>query len=132
MIIYDLDVLGGTLSPDKTDSPAIIDSYAVLRLSIGPQRLEPIAWNGRYVLQTIGVVDHSQLPARNVGDIAEPSGTLPVKQLPGILAAEGADHLHTISRRPLNECRPASAGYGVHSSRRAVRGSMAAARRAGM
>src|ERR1022692_2573529 len=81
VIIDNLNVLRGALSPGKTDSPLIVDSDAVLPLSIADQSLQPVSRNRRDVCQSLGVVKHSQFPPRDLGDIDELPATLSMKQL---------------------------------------------------
>jgi len=102
MIIYNLDVLGSALSPNETDSPLIIDSYAVLPFPVAAQGLEPVSRNGRDIFQGFGIVEHAQFSACDVGNIAELPIALAMEQFLGVTAAEGADHTKSISRLPLN------------------------------
>jgi hypothetical protein len=103
MIINNFDILRSALSPDETDSPLIVDSDAMLTPPVAGQRLDPVTWNHRNVFQFFGVVKHSQFPPRYLGDIAEFSASLSMKQLLGVPAAEGANHTVRIPREPLNE-----------------------------
>jgi hypothetical protein len=103
MIIDNFDVLRSAISPDETDSPLLVDSDAMLTSPIADQSLHPVSRNHRHIFQFLGVVEHSQFPSRYLRDIAELSAALSMKQLLGVLAAEGPNHIARIPREPLNE-----------------------------
>ena len=103
MIIDNLDVLRGALSPDETNSPLIIDSDALLPFPVAAQGLEPVSRNSGDVFQVFCVVEQPQLSARDLGNVAEPPVALAVEQLLSVPAAEGADHTGSISRCPFND-----------------------------
>ena len=102
MIIDDLDAFRRAFAPDEAESPLIVDPDAMLTLPVAAQSLKPVSWNCRHVLQALGVVQHPQLPPGHGSNVAEFAVLLPVKELLGLLAAEGSYHTGSIPRWPLN------------------------------
>jgi hypothetical protein len=49
VVIDDLDIVSIPIPPNKTNAPLIIDSNAVLSLSISAQRLQAIARGGGHI-----------------------------------------------------------------------------------
>ena len=89
MVIDDLDVKGMTITPLETDSPLLVDSNAVLALSITLQSLELIrAWNRKVsqVSSRIQLLQLHQGPLLNV--TWNSLGVLATPNLLGLLAAK--------------------------------------------
>jgi hypothetical protein len=59
VIIDDLDVFRSAISPDKADPPLIVDADTVLTRPVTAQRLQPVSWNCRHILQLPGVVEQT-------------------------------------------------------------------------
>jgi hypothetical protein len=99
VIIDDLDVKGVTVAPPETDAPLLIDSDAVLTLSITLQSFELIrAWN-RKILQVSSSVQLLQLhqsPLLNV--TRNPLGELATPNPLGLPATKGLNHVLIITR----------------------------------
>jgi hypothetical protein len=102
VIIDDLDALRRAFAPEEVDSPSIVDPDAILTLPVSTKRLKPVSRNCRHVLQFLGVVQHPKLPPRHRSNVAESAALLALKELLGLLAAEGSYHTGSISRPPLN------------------------------
>jgi len=102
MIIDDLDAFRRAFALDEADSPLILDPDAMLTLPVATQSLKPVSWNCRHVLQHLGVVQHPKLPACHGSNAAESAALLAVKELLGLLAAEGSYHTGSTPRWPLN------------------------------
>jgi hypothetical protein len=98
MIIDDLDAFRRAFAPDEAESPLIVDPDAMLTLPVATQSLKPVSWNCRQVLQPIGVVQHPKLPPCHGSQVAESAVLLAVKELLGLLAAEGPYHTGSIPR----------------------------------
>jgi hypothetical protein len=98
VIVDNLNVLGNAISPDKTDSPPVVDSDAALTISIRGQSLEPVPGNRGEVFQFFRVVEYSQFSSRDLRDISKLPAPRAMKQLLGCLRAE-------VSRSPLTERR---------------------------
>lgn len=103
MIVDDLDAFRRTISPRETDSPLVVDPNTVLPLSVTGQQFEPVSRHRCHVLQHSRVVQHSQFAPCHVLNIAESPTSLAFKELLSLLAAEGSDHMESISWSPLNE-----------------------------
>ncbi|SPF42720.1 conserved hypothetical protein [Candidatus Sulfopaludibacter sp. SbA4] len=102
MIIDDLDAFRRAFAPGEAESPLIVDPDTVLTLPVASQSLKPVSWNCRYVLQSPGVVQQPKLPPCHGSNVAESAALLAVKQLLGLLAAEGSDQTGSIPWGPLN------------------------------
>jgi hypothetical protein len=61
MIIDDLDVVGVTVFPPETDTPLVIDSDAILALSVSGQLLVPIPPGNPHIIQRLGGVQQQEL-----------------------------------------------------------------------
>ena len=102
MIIDDLDPFRRAFPPDEADPPLIVDPDTILPLPVAAQSLKPVSWNCRHILQLLRVVQHPQLSPCYRCNVAESAAVLAVKELFGLLAAEGSYHPDSISRMPLN------------------------------
>ncbi len=69
MIINDLDVVGITIMPLKTNTPLLVYSYTVLTGTISFQSFKSIAWRNPQVFCALGVVNHPQFSPRNLLNI---------------------------------------------------------------
>ena len=61
MIVDNLDPFRAGIRPNEADTPLIVDPNAVLSGPISLQRLKPIAWWHRQILQPPGLMDLEQL-----------------------------------------------------------------------
>jgi hypothetical protein len=103
MIIDDLDAFRRALAPDEADSPLgslmwIVNPDTMLTLPVTAQRLKPVSWNCRHVLQRLGIVQHPQFPPCHRSNVAESAALLALKKLLSLPAAEGSYHMGSISR----------------------------------
>jgi hypothetical protein len=73
VVINDFNIEGIALVPQKTDSPLIINSYAVLTNAFSAKRLQPIGGWHAQVIQGSGIADHPQFPPSNLLDILRQS-----------------------------------------------------------
>jgi hypothetical protein len=105
MVIDDLDLFRRAIAPDKADSPLIVDPDAMLPLPAAAQSLKPVSWNGCHVFQFLGVVQHPKLPPCHRSNVAELAAPLASEEIPGLLAAERANHTGSIPWAPLNDAR---------------------------
>jgi len=90
MIIDDLDAFRRAFAPDEAESPLIVDPDAILTLPVAAQSLKP------------GIVQHPKLPPCHGFNVAESAVLLTVKEILGLLAAEGSYHTGSITRWPLD------------------------------
>jgi hypothetical protein len=120
MIIDDLDAFRRTSTPAEADSPLIIYPDTVLTLPVPAQRLKPLSWNYRHILQPLGVVQHSKLAPCHRFNVAESAALLAVKKLLCLLAAEGS-YQHgqyttvTVKRSTINGTSPTFTGMNAAS-----------------
>jgi hypothetical protein len=62
VIVDDLDVVSVAAFPKKTDTPLIVNSQAMLALSVAPELLQTISRDRRQVRQALGGMYQKQLP----------------------------------------------------------------------
>lgn len=63
MEVYDFNIPGVTVLPNKTDSPLDVDSDTTFTLSISVELLKIVGWWGSEVLTFTCTVDHLEFPA---------------------------------------------------------------------
>ena len=98
MIIDDLHLVSVTLSPLETDAPLIVDSDAVLTLTVTVQFLQAIAGRDAQVLQRLRVVQHYELATRGVLDALKAWTALAVEERFRVFGAERLYHLNILLR----------------------------------
>jgi hypothetical protein len=97
MVIDDLDVECTAIVPDKTDTPLIVNSNAVLARSLSFESLQRIAGRNLEIAESPSVIDHPQFPPGNMLNIMrEPAGSEPTPDQFGF-APEALDHDPTIT-----------------------------------
>jgi hypothetical protein len=74
-----------TVTPDKTDSPLIVDPNRVLSFTIAPQGFQLISWRRAQNTQLRGCVKLEQLPNCNPLDSAKTLAVLVMKKPLGFL-----------------------------------------------
>jgi hypothetical protein len=92
MVVNDFDVIRMSSAPYEADAPLIVDTNAVLPLSIPFQALEAVSWERGQRSDLRSGIEDVQFAKRRAFDCFEPACTLPVKEALGIRAAEGPDH----------------------------------------
>lgn len=92
MVVDNFNIVCVPVAPDKTKSPLVVDSNAVLSFSIAVQRLQAIARRCRQVAQFRGAIQLSQLSAGNMFDRLKTSARLAMMQPLSVRAAERPDH----------------------------------------
>lgn len=70
MVVNDLDRIGSVLCPHETDSPLVVDAYAVLPFAIIFQRFEPVGWRYLQVSQRLRLVQHEEFAQGDLLDVA--------------------------------------------------------------
>jgi hypothetical protein len=53
MIIYDLDIIGVSLTPTEADTPLVVDPNAIFSLPISSQFLKAISWWDTKIVQSL-------------------------------------------------------------------------------
>ena len=85
MIIDDLHFKAMPITPNKTDSPLIVDPNRVLPFTIASQGFQLISWRRGQNTQLRGCVELEQLPYCNAPDSAKTFAMLVMKKLLGFL-----------------------------------------------
>jgi hypothetical protein len=80
VIIHDLDLVGVSVSPAKTQAPLIIDANAVLTCSLTLQRFQAIAWRGRQIAEGNRGIELPQLSLRDPLDGPKTRNPLPLME----------------------------------------------------
>jgi hypothetical protein len=83
MIIDDFNFVTVAITPNKTDSPLIVDPSRVLPFTITSQRLQLIPGRSRQNVQLCGCVKLEQFPDGNALDRAKTLAVLVMKKLLG-------------------------------------------------
>ncbi len=93
MIIYDLHSFCMPISPQKTNSPLVIDTNTVLSLAITLQSLKPIrGWKPK-ILQPNSRVDRIEPHERSLLDLSrKPLHELAIEDSLSIRVSEGLNH----------------------------------------
>jgi hypothetical protein len=93
VIVDNLDVESVPVLPLETDTPLLVDPYAVLSLPIAHQPFKLIRGRNHEVAQVGGGVEVFQLLTRSLlYPSVEPLHKLTAKYRLGVLAPEGSDH----------------------------------------
>ena len=98
VVVHDFNVYGANVSPYEADAPLIVDSYAVLTLSIIFQSLQAIARRCFQEAQCLCRIKLRELSLRDLGQRLEPARVLPFIQRLGIFALERLDHARIVLR----------------------------------
>src|SRR3954464_14070837 len=77
VVVDDLDFVGMALSPDKANTPLIVDSDGMLPATIPDESFQPVAGRHPKILQRARVVNKTKLSQRNRLDIREQPATAP-------------------------------------------------------
>jgi hypothetical protein len=98
VIIDDLYLVSVALSPLETDAPLIVDSDAVLTLTVTVQFLQAIAGRDTQVLQRLRVVQHYELATGGVLDTLKAWTALAVEERFRVFAPERLYHKWNLLR----------------------------------
>jgi hypothetical protein len=98
MIVDALDLVSVAGTPSKTDPPLVVNSNAVLALPIAGEFLESVSWRNAKISQRLRVVQHRELPTRDVLDAPKPRAALAVKERLGVFAPERPYHRAMVLR----------------------------------
>ena len=92
MIVDDLYILGSRCGPAKAQAPLIVNTNAVLTLSVALQGLKPIAGWRSQEIQRCCCLDLSELTCGHLDDRSEARGLSCLEELAGVVALEALDH----------------------------------------
>ena len=94
MIVDDLDAGALSVSPDKADTPLIVDPNAVLTGSLTSQHFQTIGRRYAQIVQALGGIQHSQLATGNCLNLyGQVPRHLTVPDAFGFLVCEATDHV---------------------------------------
>jgi hypothetical protein len=79
VIINDLDVEGVSLTPHKTNAPPVVNTDAVLTLTVAFQGLKPVPQGHHQILQPPGAMEVEKLSTGDPFNSAEPGNVMVVK-----------------------------------------------------
>jgi hypothetical protein len=92
VIVHDFNLVRTVFTPDKANTPLVVDADAVLILALASERFELIArWNSQVGQHHRGV-QLQQLAPRYPFDVPEPGYRPAAKKRFGIWAKEGMNH----------------------------------------
>jgi hypothetical protein len=92
VIICDLHVVSVSVAPHETDTPLVIDAYAVLSRTVAFQLMKSVTWRHSQIRQTFGRVQHQELSSRWLSNVHELTDILIVEKPLGVGALEGPYH----------------------------------------
>ena len=101
MIVDDFHIVAMALTPDKTDSPLIIDPNRVLPFPIASQCFQLISRRRSQDAQLRRSVKLEQFPQGDPLKGTEPPAVVIVKELLSFLRAKALNHTHRILRHAL-------------------------------
>src|SRR5271167_3330501 len=96
VIIRNLHVVGVSVAPHKTDTPLVVDAYAVLSRTVTFQLMKSVARRHFQIHQTFGRVQHQQLSSRWLSNVHEATNILIVEKPLRVGALEGLYHIQRI------------------------------------
>src|SRR5438105_15707923 len=80
VIICNLHVVGVSVAPDKTDTPLVVDAYAVLPRTVTFQLMKSVTRRHFQIHQTFGRAEHQKLSSRWLSNIHELTNILIVEK----------------------------------------------------
>ena len=98
MIIHNFDIVRVAVLPSKANSPLIIDTDAVLPLSVPFQRFQLIAGRLPQILNSSGAVQVEKFAPRLPFESLKTSNSAIIKESGGVAASKRFDHVGRIVR----------------------------------
>ena len=92
MVVHDLDALGATSCPEKTDPVLVIDADTPLPIAIASELFQPVMRRRTQIVDAADQVQLFKLSARHSLDIPEPGDSPTIEQGLGIRAAKTQNH----------------------------------------
>ena len=103
MVVDDLDIPGFVVAPCKTDAPLVVDTNAMLSLSIALQRLQAIAGRYTQIIEPRCRVDGQDLRPSPLLDLhRQAANGIAGKDGRGSLVGEALDHGKTYHKTVRN------------------------------
>jgi hypothetical protein len=97
VIIDDLNVVRATVAPDEADSPLLIDSYAVLSLSVSHESFQAVSRRDTEVFNAHTAIQHPQFPKGRLLKVGrQPARILTLKDPLRLSTPEALYHPYSI------------------------------------
>jgi hypothetical protein len=122
VVVDDLDVVSGAITPHETDPVLLVDPDAVLTVAISLQPFQAVSGRDSEIGERFGGIQHEQLSERDSRKAGRNDpGSLAVEELLGLLIPEAPDHFRTITFLVINVKRYAPRRRGEGFPKRAPR-----------
>jgi hypothetical protein len=96
VIIRNLHVVSVSVAPHKTDTPLVVDAYAVLPRTVTFQLMKSVTRRHSQIRQTFGRVQHQELSSRWLSNVHELANILIVEKPLRVGALEGPYHMQRV------------------------------------
>jgi hypothetical protein len=102
VIIGDLNFIGISRTPDKANTPLVVDTDAVLPSAVAVQPFETVPRRGSEIAQDFRGIQLPKFAKRYSLDVLEALDRLPSMKLLRVLRAKGLNHVSILYCRALN------------------------------
>src|ERR1700689_751826 len=96
VIIRNLQVVSVSVTPHKTNTPLVVDAYAVLPGTLTFQLMKSVTRRHSQIRQTFGRVQHQEFSSRWLSNVHELTNILIVEKPRRVGALEGLYHMQRI------------------------------------
>jgi len=96
VIICNLNVVGVSIAPHKTDTPLVVDADTVLPGTVTFQLMKSVTRRYSQIRQTFGRVQHQKLSSRWLSNVHKLTNILIVEKPLRVEALESLDHMRRI------------------------------------
>jgi hypothetical protein len=96
VIIRNLHVVSVSVAPHKTNTPLVVDAYAVLSRTVTFQLMKSVTRRHSQIRQTFGRVQHQELSSRWLSNVHELTNILIVEKPLRVGTLEGPDHIQRV------------------------------------
>jgi len=96
VIIRNLHVVSVSVAPYKTNTPLVVDAYAVLPRTVTFQLMKSVTRRHSQTRQTFGRVQHQKLSSRWLANVHELTNILIVEKPLRVGALEGPYHIQRV------------------------------------
>src|ERR1700722_19829191 len=96
VIICNLHVVSVSVTPHKTNTPLVVDAYAVLPRTVTFQLMKSVARRHSQIRQTFGRVQHQELSSCRLSNVHKLTNIPIVKKPLRVEALEGPYHMQRI------------------------------------
>jgi hypothetical protein len=96
VIICNLHVVSVSVAPHKTNTPLVVDAYAVLPRTVTFQLMKSVTRRHSQIRQTLGRVQHQELSSRWLSNVHELTNILIVEKPLRVGALEGPYYIQSV------------------------------------